>query len=403
MSHSAKLPVNHRRRALHIGKDWILFQQIEERIKPAFEIVMEQDVPNVWPEDLELVLLEANSNILLTLDTITRITTHSKGVAPFLLIRDRNVELLLQASRIGVRSFIEIPDDLSDILSIVQKVNRHQQGRGGIISSFYSLKGGVGCTTLAVNVSHHLAELTVGRTVLVDLNVPLGDTALYMGLDEDGHYSVSDFIYNMGRFDEKLVYESLTRHESGVHLLGLPKQLEELENLTPEAIQASLQTLRRYFDHVVVDCASDLSAITLSCFDESDYIVLATEPSLASLRASRTIYELAQELGYAGEKLRLVLNRHTAMGEEMIEELIKAMSLPVAARVANDYLSFLECIREGELLHNHTPDSLPDQQIHSVAEMLHQGTPVAKAVTESRPHSVLQRLFHSPLAKGRRA
>lgn len=383
----------HRRRALYVGNDWVLFQQIEDAIKPAFEIVMEQEVPHIWPDDLELVLLEAGRDTAATLDTITRITAHSKGVAPFLLIRDRNVELLLQASRLGVRSFIEVPDDLPDVLTIVQKVNRHSLGQGGVISTFFSLKGGVGCTTLAVNVSHHLSEITAGRTVLVDLNVPLGDTALYMGLEEDGHYSIADFIYNMGRFDEKLVYESLTRHDSDVYLLGLPKRLEELESLTPEAIQATLETLRRYFDHIVVDCASDLSAATLSCFDESDYIVLVTEPSLASLRASRTVYELSQELGYATEKLRLILNRHTAVGEEMIEELITAMALPVSARIANDYLTFLECIKEGELLHDYAPGCLPDRQIHSVAEMLHQGTQGISEPAATRALPVLQRLF----------
>ncbi len=381
------------KRALFIGRDWTLFQHVEAMIKSAFGITMEHEVPNIWPEDLELVLLEADRDRERTLEKIARINAHSRGLAPFLLIRERDVELILEASRLGVRSFIEIPEDLPDILGIVQKVNRHTQGRGGAVSSFFSLKGGVGCTTLAVNVAHQLREITAGRVVLMDLNLPLGDTALYMDLEDDGAYSIADFIYNMGRFDEKLVYESLNRHRSGVYLLGLPKRLEELENLTPEAVHATLETLRRYFDHIVVDCASDLSATTLTCLDESDHIVLVNEPSLASLRATRTIYDLSRELGYPQEKLRLVLNRHTAAGEEIVDELLEAMELPVAARVANSYLTFLESLKEGALLHEFAPDSAPDQQMRALAEMLHQGTARATTETSPRPGQLPDRLW----------
>jgi pilus assembly protein CpaE len=382
-----------RKRALFIGRDWTLFQHIESMIRPTFDIVMEQEVPNIWPDDLELVLIEADRDRARTMENITRITSHSRGLAPFLLIHERDVELIMQASRLGVRSFIEVPEDLPNILGIVQKVNRNVSGRGGAISSFFSLKGGVGCTMLAVNVAHHLRDITVGRTVLVDLNVPLGDTALYMDIADEGAYSIADFIYNMGRFDEKLVYESLTRHRSGVYLLGLPKRLEDLENLTPEAVQASLQTLRRYYDHIIIDCASDLSATTLSCLDESDQIVLVTEPSLASLRATRTVYDLSRELGYAPERLRLVLNRHTAAGEELVDELIGALGLPVAARVANSYYTFLESLKHGELLHEYAPGSQPDQQIRAIAEMLHQGMPRASTEITVAPPRLVDRLL----------
>lgn len=389
-----------RKRALFIGRDWTLFQHVQTLIRSAFDITMESEPPNVWPEELDLVLLEADRSASVTQEHITRIVTHSRGIGPFLLIRERNIDLILEAARLGARAFIEIPEQLTDILAIVQMVNRRAQGRGGMVSTLFSLKGGVGCTTLAVNVAHHLREITAGRTVLVDLNVPLGDTALYMDLDDEGAYSISDFIYNMGRFDEKLVYESLTRHDSGVYLLGLPKRFEELENLTPEAVRATIAMLRRYFDHIVVDCASDLSPTTLSCLDESDHIVLVTEPSLASLRATRRVFELSRKLGYPRERLRLVINRHTAAGEEVVDDLIDAMDLPVAARVTNSYLTFLESIKEGKLLHEYAPDSPPDRQIRAVAEMLHQGTAGVAEAAPARPRwlSAIAGLIQRPRA-----
>ena len=141
--------------------------------------------------------------------------------------------------------------------------------------------------------------------------------------------------------------------------------------------------LRRYFDHVVLDCASDLSPVTLACLDESDHILLVAEPSLSSMRAVRIAYDTCQQLGYPVERLRLILNRQTSVNAAMSNALIEALGLPVAAEVENNYFTFLEALQEGKLLHDHCPSCTANRQLEAVAQMLVQNAPaVATASPE---------------------
>lgn len=383
------------RRGLFIGKDYVLYQEVEAAVQPAMHLSMEHEPPNIWPQDLDTVFIQATDRAT-TLDRIKRVVNQSNGVEPFVLLPSRDIDFVLEASRAGVKAFIEVPDEVPETLSIVHMARRRHQGRGGVVSAFFSLKGGVGRTTLATHTAAQLAELTSGHTVLVDLDIPLGDVALYMDLDET--YSITDFIYNMVRFDEKLIYDSLTRHDSGVYLLGLPKRFEELDTITPDGVKATLGLLRRYFDHVIVDCASDLAATTLTCLDDADNLILVTEPALASLRATQTAYDVGRQLGYDLGKIKMVLNRHTAFGEELVDEVIEAMELPVSARVANSYAEFLQALNRGVLLHEYAPGSLADRQLRAIAEMLHRGAPHAEEPSRRNPRfRFLQGLGLGPL------
>ncbi len=363
------------RHALLISREPELFRQMSEALLPLYSLLMEPSPPQLWPDDLELVLIDANSNDEEILELVRDCASLSRGLAPFLLLRDRDAELMLKATRAGAQGFIELPHELPHALSVIHMEERRRRGKGGMVSAFFSLKGGVGCTSLAVNTAHHLSQMTVGRTVVVDMNMPLGDIAFYLNVQEDMLYSISDFVRNLERFDEKLIFDSLCRHDSGIYLLGLPSNFEELEHLTAASVRAALNTLRQYFDHVVIDGSSDLNPVMLSCLDDADTIVLVTEPSLSSLRAAQAVYELGQRLGYPEEKLRLVLNRHTAVGENIVDLVLAAMELPVSARITNDYQHFLESMNDGVLLHSYTPDTEPDRQIRALAQMLHHGSP----------------------------
>jgi Flp pilus assembly protein, ATPase CpaE len=379
MTHSLTAHGMAQNQALYIGTDEDILEAVRVSIASKYSLEAVSEIPHVWPEDVSLALLEFDGDIELALERINSVLTLGKGVPLYVLLKRKNVDFIIEANHQGVQGFIECPGEVLHILSILHMQDRRRQGKNGNVSSFFSLKGGVGCTALATNMASHLTELTDGRTVLVDLNMPLGDTSLYLNMENQRLYSLTDFVYNLNRFDENLIYKSLSRHESGLYVLSLPSEVSELDNLNGELIKTIIHSLRRYYDHVVIDCASDLSDLTLSCLDESDNIVLVAEPSLSSFRAVNTAIKLTQTLGYLKESLKLVLNRSASQQDEMLEEVAKDMDVDTVVRVSNDYRGFNDSLKEGCLLKDYQPDSMANFQLQSLANLLHNGAPLAEA------------------------
>ncbi len=360
--------------ALYFGTDEDLQEAVRVSIMSKYTTEAMSEVPHIWPEDVNLVLLEYQGEADQVLANITQILTLAKGVPVYVLLKEKNADFIIEASHQGVQGFIECPNEVFHILSILHMQDRRRQGKNGNVSSLFSLKGGVGCTALATNIASHLNDMTEGRTVLVDLNMPLGDTALYLNMEGQRLYSLTDFVYNLNRFDENLIYKSLSRHESGLYVLSLPTEVSELDGINGDIIKTIIESLRRYYDHVLIDCASDLSDMTLSCLDESDNIVLVAEPSLSSLRAVNSVIQLTQKLGYIRESIKLVVNRSTSQEDEMLDDVIDALDVDTVVRVANQYADFNDSLKEGVLLKEFNPDSIINRQLHNIANMLHTGS-----------------------------
>jgi len=358
-----------------------------------------QEVPHIWPEDIQLVLLEYQGDSHEVLSKINQLLTIAKGVQLYVLLKEKDADFIIEASHQGVQGFIECPNEVLHILSILHMQDRRRQGKNGNVSSLFSLKGGVGCTALATNLASHLNEMTEGRTVLVDLNMPLGDTALYLNMEGKRLYSLTDFVYNLNRFDENLIYKSLSRHESGLYVLSLPTEVSELDNLNGDIIKTIIQSLRRYYDHVIIDCASDLSDMTLSCLDESDNIVLIAEPSLSSLRAVNSVIQLTQKLGYIRESIKLILNRSSSHDDEMLDEVIGSLDIDTVIHVTNAYVDFNESLKEGVLLKDYNPSSIVNRQLSGIANMLHNGSYHLPIEQKMLQPSLVNKLLSSLLSR----
>lgn len=362
------------RQLFYLGTDEDLKEAVRVSVSSKYLMESLEEVPHIWPEDVSLVLLEYDGNDKSVLEDVNQILTLAKGVAVYILLKQKNADFIIEASHQGVLGFIECPNEVFHILSILHMQERRRQGKNGNVSSLFSLKGGVGCTALATNIASHLNDLTEGRTVLVDLNMPLGDTSLYLNMEGKRLYSLTDFVYNLNRFDENLIYNSLSRHESGLYILSLPSEVTELDTLNGELIKTIIQLLRRYYDHVVIDCASDLSDMTLSSLDESDNIVLVAEPSLSSFRAVNSVIQLTQKLGYVRESIKLIINRSTSQDDSMMSEVIESFDVDTVVHVANDYLGFNESLNHGQLLKEFKPESNVNRQLLCIANMLHNGS-----------------------------
>jgi pilus assembly protein CpaE len=178
----------------------------------------------------------------------------------------------------------------------------------GKVIVVYSPKGGVGCTTLATNLSIML-QSDDSPVVLVDGNLQFGDIAVF--LNQQGKNSIVDLAPRVDELDTEIIDEVLIQHkESGVKVLVSPSRPEYAENVTADQFNKILQYLKLMFSYVVVDTSSNLSDLTLSAIDAADLIVLMTTQEIPAIKSARLFLDLVDVIKISREQIMFVMNRY---------------------------------------------------------------------------------------------
>jgi len=230
----------------------------------------------------------------------------------------------------GARDFLTKPFTMDEMISTVRRVYAMsvsqraampvtQAGTPEVVKAaptemgkliaVYSPKGGVGCTTLAVNLATVLCQNNPsGKVVVVDCSLQFGDVKIT--LDLRANRSIVDLVESINDLDVDLVDSALVKDErSGLKALLAPPKPEMAELVTSEHVRAVLQKLKQMFDYTVVDMGSRLQDIELNVFDLADRIVLLVTPELPAITNVRYFFEIIEALEYPRDKILLVLNK----------------------------------------------------------------------------------------------
>jgi pilus assembly protein CpaE len=231
----------------------------------------------------------------------------------------------------GARDFLTKPFSADEMVSTIRRVYKMGESRRrampmmqatsggaaavaavparpeGNVLAVFSPKGGTGCTVVAVNLAIALHRVSRESVVLVDGSLQFGDTAV--ALDLQPTHSIADLMPQIGELDSSAVDSVLTAHSSGVKVLLAPPRPEMADLVSAENLQRVLEQLRRQFRYVVVDTWTSLHDSVLTVLDVADLVVLLTTPDIPSLRNVRLFFEVTEQLGYAPEKIALVLNK----------------------------------------------------------------------------------------------
>lgn len=261
--------------------------------------------------------------------------------------------LLLEAMRAGLSEYLPKPVEHSTLVEAVTRMERRLAGSGsaaprspGELLAVFSPKGGSGSTTLATNLAIHLHHLTGKRTLLVDLDLELGEIAVLLGVQP--RFTFVDMVRNFHRMDAELLASYIESHDSGVHLLSAPFHPEKVEAVTAEGIRKILQFLKQHYDYVVVDTSKSFTPATLATFEQADRILLVTNVDLPSLRNIKRCQPLLDRIvGSDTERVRLIVNRHHENDLITIEEVERTIGMGVYFTLANDYESVIRSINSG--------------------------------------------------------
>jgi len=217
--------------------------------------------------------------------------------------------------------------------------------RAGRVVAIFSPKGGVGCTTLAVNLAIALQQMYEGekRIALVDANLQFGDVGVMLNLSPGR--SIIDLVSQIADMDRHMLNSVLTPHGSGIKVMLAPPKPEAAESLLSSSssddvgngspLSAILEMMRREFDVIVIDMGSQLDDVSLTVFDAATLIVLVVVPTIPSIKSARLFLEVARKLDYSDDRIALVVNGVDRRVGIRVEQIEQAM-MPAVARIPKD-------------------------------------------------------------------
>ncbi len=197
--------------------------------------------------------------------------------------------------------------------------------RLGKVIAFFSLRGGIGTTTLATNTAIALTRLWGTPTALVDLVLACGQCALMMNIPPRNSWADLARIPNE-EIDIEVLRNVLRPHESGVLVLVAPNHPEEGEMIDGPKVAHVLDLLKKEYPYIVLDLPHEFCEKTLAGLDTADEIWLLLAPELASVRATLLAMETFQMLNYPLERVKLLLNwtfERRGLARKAIEKTLK--------------------------------------------------------------------------------
>ncbi|MGD9364240.1 MAG: P-loop NTPase [Desulfobacteraceae bacterium] len=282
----------------------------------------------------------------------------------FLVAPNADPQMLLWAMRIGIQEFFTPPLKSQEVHRALERfkeraahVTTGKTARAGQVISIVGGKGGVGATTVAVNLAVSLGRSHRGASVaLLDMATLFGEIPLFMEIKPQFHWG--DLTKNINRLDETFLMNLLSHHKSGVRVLPSPGYLNGHQRPTPQIMQQLLDLMRTIFDHVVIDCGQATNDTALKTFELSTHLLLIATPSLPCLANTNKLLGSVTDLGFVDiERSKIILNRYTKRGDISAEEARAGLGRDIFWMIPNDYITTMAAINQGRPLAEVAPKS----------------------------------------------
>ncbi len=308
-----------------------------------------------------LVIVDITKKTNISLDVISKLTTLVKNIKIIVLSYETESDIVIKALRAGAREFLVKPLIEKDFIAAVQKMkdlilgNINDTTKCKVITTF-SNKGGIGKTSIAVNLAMEIANITKEKVALVDLNMQMGDITTFLNLDPS--FDTSYVINNLDRIDETFLLTTLEQYnKTSLYVLADPPDIEQAEIITSEDITTLINILRNVFSYIVIDTTSSFDAKTITALDNSDLILLVSIINLPSIRNCQRCFDLFKKLGYSKDKIKLIINRYMEADDIKIEDVEEVLDHKVFFKIPNNYYTIINSINKGIPICDASPNS----------------------------------------------
>jgi len=325
----------------------------------------------------DLLIFQLSENAAADLQRALASVENGEANEVFLVSDTADSKILMQAMRAGVKEFFTQPLNLVEIKEALERFKDRQSRReplpeikrGSIISVFGS-KGGVGTTTVSVNLAVSLSQGEPKKSVaLLDMNTLFGEIPLFLEMAPKFHWG--EITKNIDRLDNTFLKNVLTLHKSGVQVLPSPAYLNGHVRPTPDIMKRLLALMKQMFDYVIIDAGQSTDDTSIKVLEVSDMLMLITILSLPCLANTNKLLRSLTEMGYVPkEKINVVLNRYIKKGEISLNDAEAGIGKELFWVVPNDYDTSMSAINSGKPLLNVAPGAAITKSFIEMARSL---------------------------------
>jgi len=305
----------------------------------------------------DLLIFELGIDIDKEFQHIRSLLNSDAAAEVFLISENSDPAVLMQAIKTGAKEFFTLPlkeeevkQALKELKKKIKRANRKNSPEIGQIISVVGSKGGIGTTTVAVNLAVNLAQKkSVQSVALIDMNMMFGEIPLFLEIKPGYHWG--EIVKNISRLDSTFLMNTLSKHSSGIHILPSPGSLNGSASSAPEMMGHLTGFMQKLFDFVIIDAGQSANEITLKVLEMSDNILLMSLLSLPCISNTNKLLQTISDLGFLPEeRIRIVINRYLTNSEISLHEAEESIHKKIFWTIPNDYDTTMSAINNGKPL-----------------------------------------------------
>jgi len=305
----------------------------------------------------DLLIFELGNDAENEFQHIRSLLNSDAAAEVFLISENSDPAVLMQAIKTGAKEFFTLPlkekevrQALKELKKKIKRANRKNSPEIGQIISVVGSKGGIGTTTVAVNLAVNLAQKkSVQSVALIDMNMMFGEIPLFLEIKPGYHWG--EIVKNISRLDSTFLMNTLSKHSSGIHILPSPGSLNGSASSAPEMMGHLVGFMQKLFDFVIIDAGQSANEISLKVLEMSDNILLMSLLSLPCLSNTNKLLQSISDLGFLPEeRIRIVINRYLTKSEISLQDAEESIHKKIFWTIPNDYSTTMTAINNGKPL-----------------------------------------------------
>ncbi len=325
----------------------------------------------------DIIIIYTEETDIRIVDLIERLYITKRGCAILVITKSTDVEQANLALEAGANKVLAAPIDTKLLKnSIMLSVNKEKSrlttdnvtDKATFLSktiSIFGTKGGVGKTTLAVNLAVALARKRK-KVAIIDLDLQFGDVGIFLDIDKAD--TISELLEENNDPDINAIKGYMPIHSTGISVLLAPKSPEYAELIKGKQVEKIINNLKDYFDYVIIDMPPAFNDISLVALENSSAVLFVTNLDISSLKNTKVSFNIISSLGFL-QKVKLIFNKD-GISSIKPKEAKKILNKDIYSVVENDNKVAVNALNRGIPIVIDSPKSVLSAAVNTLANKI---------------------------------